>query len=99
MGTQLETLNRPAAHNVNNTYPRGLSSGFRLRSCNFAILALRRRMPRYIDIGANMTDAMFRGVYREKQKHEDDLDAVLERGWNVGLDKVMVTAGLSLIHI
>ena len=50
-------------------------------------------MPRYIDIGANMTDAMFRGVYREKQKHDDDLDAVLERGWKVGLDKVMVTAG------
>jgi len=50
-------------------------------------------MPRYIDIGANLTDTMFRGVYREKAKHEDDFDAVLQRGWDAGLDKVMVTAG------
>lgn len=46
-----------------------------------------------IDIGCNLTDPMFRGVYRGKQHHPDDFDAVLQRGWSAGLEKIIVTAG------
>ena len=48
---------------------------------------------RFIDIGANLTDGMFRGEYHGKTYHEPDLDVVLRRAWDVGVEKVMVTAG------
>jgi Tat protein secretion system quality control protein TatD with DNase activity len=36
---------------------------------------------------------MFRGVYNGKEKHASDLDAVLDRCWAAGLEKIMVTGG------
>ena len=48
---------------------------------------------RYIDVGANLTDGMFRGEYHGKTYHDPDLDVVLRRGWDAGVEKVMVTAG------
>ena len=51
------------------------------------------RPRRYIDVGANLTDGMFRGEYHGKTYHEPDLDVVLRRAWDVGVEKVMVTAG------
>ena len=36
---------------------------------------------------------MFRGEYHGKTYHEPDLDVVLRRAWDVGVEKVMVTAG------
>ena len=51
------------------------------------------RPRRYIDVGANLTDGMFRGEYHGKTHHEPDLDVVLRRAWDVGVEKVMVTAG------
>ncbi|GLD96333.1 hypothetical protein PINS_up005016 [Pythium insidiosum] len=50
-------------------------------------------MPAMIDIGANLTDPVFVGNYRGKQKHKDDLDIVLRRAKTAGVDKIIVTAG------
>ncbi|TIA70910.1 hypothetical protein E3P92_02867 [Wallemia ichthyophaga] len=48
---------------------------------------------RFIDIGLNLADSMFRGVYRSKQSHPDDLKAVVERAHRVGVDGAMLTGG------
>ncbi|XP_045777745.1 putative deoxyribonuclease TATDN1 [Maniola jurtina] len=48
---------------------------------------------KYIDIGANLTDEMYQGVYHGSRKHEPDLDKVLKRSWAAGLDKMIITGG------
>lgn len=46
-----------------------------------------------VDIGANLTDGMFRGIYNGSQKHPNDLDTVLKRSWTTGLEKIIITVG------
>lgn len=46
-----------------------------------------------VDIGANMLDPMFQGIYREKERHPADFSAVLARALSAGVSKLMVTAG------
>ena len=48
---------------------------------------------RFIDIGANLLDPMFRGEYGGKPAHDGDLDAVLDRAWAAGVERIIVTAG------
>jgi TatD DNase family protein len=48
---------------------------------------------RFIDIGANLTDAMYSGIYNGTRKHEGDLQQVLQRSWNAGLKKIIITGG------
>ncbi|KAI0865284.1 TatD family hydrolase [Xylaria cubensis] len=47
--------------------------------------------PRYIDIGINLADPIFRGVYNGKERHPDDLQAVVSRAQQVGCQKLVVT--------
>ncbi|KEY67427.1 hypothetical protein S7711_05955 [Stachybotrys chartarum IBT 7711] len=47
--------------------------------------------PRYIDIGINLADPIFRGKYHGSQRHPDDLDAVINRAKEVGCSKLIVT--------
>ncbi|EXJ62974.1 TatD DNase family protein [Cladophialophora yegresii CBS 114405] len=52
---------------------------------------------RYADVGINLGDPVFRGVYHGKQAHEDDLDDVVRRALDVGVKKLMIT-GSNLVE-
>lgn len=44
-----------------------------------------------LQVGINLGDPIFRGVYRGKKAHDDDLDDVLQRAVEAGCIKFMVT--------
>ncbi|MCJ1448258.1 MAG: hypothetical protein MMC23_008773 [Stictis urceolatum] len=46
---------------------------------------------RYVDVGINLSDPIFRGVYHGKRAHEDDLSDVIQRAQDAGCQKFMVT--------
>ncbi|KAK5116687.1 hypothetical protein LTR62_007361 [Meristemomyces frigidus] len=46
---------------------------------------------RYADIGINLSDQIFRGVYHGKKAHDDDLQNVVQRALEAGVRKMMVT--------
>ena len=48
---------------------------------------------KYFEIGANLLDDMYRGVYHGKQKHQEDIMEVLERAKAMGVIRTIVTAG------
>lgn len=47
----------------------------------------------HTDIGLNLADSMFRGVYRSKHSHPDDLKVVVERARRVGVVGAILTGG------
>ncbi|KAH8740832.1 hypothetical protein FG386_003071 [Cryptosporidium ryanae] len=51
------------------------------------------KVVKFIDIGSNLTDLMFQGVYNGKNQHTPDLNKVIERAKNGGLDKIIITSG------
>nr|CCC95236.1 unnamed protein product [Trypanosoma congolense IL3000] len=50
------------------------------------------RLP-MIDIGINLMDAMYCGVYHGQKKHASDIDSVLARATTVGVRCLLITAG------
>ncbi|KAL4921220.1 hypothetical protein BDW62DRAFT_208563 [Aspergillus aurantiobrunneus] len=46
---------------------------------------------KYVDIGINLSDPVFKGNYHGKQVHDDDLDDIIQRARDVGCHKFMVT--------
>jgi len=47
----------------------------------------------YIDAGANLLDSMYQGTYHSKERHEPDLDIVLQRAYDKGVTKIVSLAG------
>src|SRR5271163_4601131 len=45
----------------------------------------------FYQVGINLGDPIFRGVYHGKQAHDDDLGQVVQRALDVGCTKLMVT--------
>ena len=48
---------------------------------------------KFFEIGVNLLDEMFRGVYNGKQKHAEDIMDVLQRGKEMGVCRTIITAG------
>ncbi|KAL1501957.1 hypothetical protein ABEB36_007179 [Hypothenemus hampei] len=48
---------------------------------------------KFIDIGANLTDSMYQGIYNGSTKHRPDIEDVLKRSWESGLTKIIITGG------
>lgn len=46
-----------------------------------------------VDIGANLTDPVFRGWRRGKQAHPSDFQNILQRAFDVGVEKVFISGG------
>ncbi|KAL4938993.1 hypothetical protein BDV06DRAFT_199735 [Aspergillus oleicola] len=46
---------------------------------------------KYVDIGINLSDPVFKGNYHGKQVHDDDMDDIVQRAREVGCQKFMVT--------
>lgn len=57
------------------------------------LAARMTNLRKFIDIGANLTDPMYQGIYYGSQKHQPDLDKVLERCWDNNLSRIIITAG------
>ncbi|ELP84291.1 hypothetical protein EIN_065660 [Entamoeba invadens IP1] len=47
----------------------------------------------FIDIGANLTDSNYQGVYHGRTLHQADLDIVLKRAEKHGLSHIIITSG------
>ncbi|XP_070498988.1 deoxyribonuclease TATDN1 [Chironomus tepperi] len=58
-----------------------------------SVSLINQRKMKFIDIGANLTDEVYDGRYSGSRKHEIDRQQVLDKAWNVGVEKIILTVG------
>lgn len=49
-------------------------------------------LPMYVDIGANLLDERYQGIYHDKQLHDPDIDGVLKRAFENSVEAIMITS-------
>ncbi|CBY43835.1 unnamed protein product [Oikopleura dioica] len=59
--------------------------------CHVSISSGNTLQSKYFDIGANLTDHVFTGIYRGNRKHEDDFERIIKR--DVGVSGYFVNGG------
>lgn len=52
----------------------------------------------YADIAVNLTDPMFKGIYRGKQNHANDFIQVLARSKAAGVESMIITGNILIIQ-
>ncbi|RAL65526.1 hypothetical protein DID88_001092 [Monilinia fructigena] len=60
-------------------------------STNGVLKAVQANKPRYVDIGINLTDPVYSGIYYDTQRHPADLPSVISRAITAGCEKLIVT--------
>lgn len=48
-------------------------------------------IPRYYDVGMNLSDTMFQGIYHGRKRHNSDLNEVLKRAKSLHVEKMLLT--------
>ena len=77
----------PTLHHV----ARSSSGSFRLSSkINMSADSTKLE---YIDAGANLLDSMYQGIYHGKERHDPDLDIILDRAYTSGVKRIISMAG------
>ena len=66
-----------------------LGTGFKRGLC--VEIQVRMMSQRYYDIGLNLTDPMYRGVYNGKQYHGADVHTVISRAFERGVKAALLT--------
>ncbi|KAJ0125068.1 family hydrolase [Diaporthe amygdali] len=71
--------------------PRYIDVRFPLTLSTAFLHCMRVEDPDRPQIGINLADPIFRGVYHGKQRHDDDLSGLVDRARQVGCTKLIVT--------
>lgn len=69
----------------------------KMRFAGTLVLDLSASVAEIIDIAVNLTDPMYRGEYHGKSRHQADLDAVVQRALDAGVERILIT-GTSLLE-
>lgn len=55
--------------------------------------AILKNISSTLDIGANLMDECFDGIYSGSKKHDPDRGQVLQRAYQIGVQKIILTVG------
>jgi TatD DNase family protein len=85
---------RSLAKSISSSSPSSSSVSNRFMSSSQSPPSSVSRSLRFVDIGSNLLEDRFTtGTYRGTYRHEPDLDLILKRAVEQGVDRIILTAG------